>query len=409
MFDRLRIAGHEALRPALARAAGRVRDDRWVLLQQALAATVAWVLASYLVDSHQPFFAPIAAVVALNAPLGERGGNALRLLEGVVVGIICGDLARDILSRAPGTLFLATLAAVVVTRALGGTPLALAQAAAAAILTVAVGDPNVGPERLFDALIGGGVALVFSQVLFTPEPVSLLRRAEGHALTNIADAFEMTARALDEDDQNLANRAIDRLRYVPDGFELARARHASQRVAKRSAAWRSQRDPVVQENENAGQLDLLGASALMLIRHATPAMGDDREVLAPTMHACAAEIRALARDPGDRETRQRAVDELLKGTRDLRADDRVRDADPTSALAATVVMMRDVAVDTMIFAGVDPVEAASAIRRDDAALDVPTPAATPRTPFKDPRKMLKRTEKWVASRAPQVGGDGDRP
>lgn len=409
MFDRLRIAAHEELRPALARAAGRVRDDRWVLLQQAVAATVAWVLASYLVQSHEPFFAPIAAVVALNAPLGERGGNALRLLEGVVVGIICGDFTRDFLGGTSGTLFVATLTAVTVTRALGGTPLALAQAAAAAILTVAVGDPNVGPERLFDALIGGGVALVFSQVLFTPEPVSLLRRAEGNALSNIADAFEMTARALDEDDQNLANRAIDRLRYVRDGFDLARARHASQRVAKRSAAWRSQRDPVVQENENAGQLDLLGASALMLIRHATPAMGDDREVLAPAMHAVAAEIRALARDPGDRETRQRAVDELLTSTRDLRADDRVRDADPTSALAATVAMMRDVAVDTMIFAGVDPVHAASAIRRDDAALDVPTPAATPRTPFKDPRKMLKRTEKWVASRAPQVGGDGDRP
>jgi uncharacterized membrane protein YgaE (UPF0421/DUF939 family) len=410
MFDRLRIAGHEALRPALARAAGRVRDDRWVLLQQAVAATVAWVLASYLVDSHQPFFAPIAAVVALNAPLGERGGNALRLLEGVVVGIICGDLTVDVLGPTSGALFLATLAAVVVTRALGGTPLALAQAAAAAILTVAIGDPDVGPERLLDALIGGGVALVFSQVLFTPEPVSLLRRAEGNALTNIADAFEMTARALDGDDQNLANRAIDRLRYLHDGLvELARARHASQGVARRSAAWRSQRDPVVQENENAGQLDLLGASALMLIRHATPAMGDDHEVLPPTMHAFAAEIRGLARDPGDRETRQRAVDGLLKATRDLRADDRVRDADPTSSLAATVAMVRDAAVDTMIFAGVDPVQAASAIRRDDAALDVPKPAAAPRTPFKHPRKMLKRTENWVASRAPRVGGDGDGP
>lgn len=410
MFDRLRIAGHEALRPAVARAAGRVRDDRWVLLQQAVAATVAWVLASYLAESHQPFFAPIAAVVALNAPLGERGGNALRLLQGVVVGIICGDLTVDILGPSTGALFLATLAAVVVTRALGGTPLALAQAAAAAILTVAVGDPDLGPERLFDALIGGGVALVFSQVLFTPEPVSLLRRAEGHALTNIADAFEMTARALDGDDQNLANRAIDRLRYLRDGLvELARARHASQRVAKRSAAWRSQRDPVVQENENAGQLDLLGASALMLIRHATPAMGDDHEVLPPTMHAFAAEIRGLARDPGDRETRQRAVDGLLKATRDLRADDRVRHADPTSSLAATVAMVRDAAADTMIFAGVDPVQAAEAIRRDDADLDVPKPAATPRTPFQRPQKVWKRTEKWVASRAPRVGGDGDRP
>ena len=48
----------------------------------------AWVIAKHVVDHHEPFFAPIAAVVALNAPLGERGLNAVRLLEGVVVGIV---------------------------------------------------------------------------------------------------------------------------------------------------------------------------------------------------------------------------------------------------------------------------------------------------------------------------------
>jgi hypothetical protein len=36
----------------------------FLLLQQALAAAVAWVLATHVVDHHQPFFAPMAAVVA---------------------------------------------------------------------------------------------------------------------------------------------------------------------------------------------------------------------------------------------------------------------------------------------------------------------------------------------------------
>ena len=72
----LRGAGHEAV--------GRVRSYAWPLAQQAVAATLAWMIAAHVVDHRQPFFAPIAAVIALNAPLGERGGNALRLLEGVV-------------------------------------------------------------------------------------------------------------------------------------------------------------------------------------------------------------------------------------------------------------------------------------------------------------------------------------
>ena len=90
---------------------------------------------------------------------------------------MCGELALAALDETTIALFLATLACIATVRALGGTPLAVAQGAAAAILTVAFGDSEVGPDRLIDTLIGGGVALVFSQVLFTPEPVRLLRRA----------------------------------------------------------------------------------------------------------------------------------------------------------------------------------------------------------------------------------------
>ena len=44
----------------------------------------------------------------------------------------------------------------------------------------------------------------------------------------------------------------------------------------------------------------------------------------------------------------------------------------------------------MVFAGVDADEAAEAIQRDDADLDVPTPAPTPHTPFKRPWHLWKR-------------------
>jgi Fusaric acid resistance protein-like len=383
-----------ALRRAASRAAERVRPDAWRLLQQAVAATVAWVLASYVVDHREPFFAPIAAVVALNAPLGERGGNALRLLEGVVIGIVCGELALAALDETTIALFLATLACIATVRALGGTPLAVAQGAAAAILTVAFGDSEVGPDRLIDTLIGGGVALVFSQVLFTPEPVRLLRRAEAGALADIAGALDLTARAIDEDDRDLADRAIGRLRDLRDQLaELGRTRDASRRVARRSAAWRSQQDPVVQENENAGQLDLLGGSALMVVRTATSTEGGEREIVAPAIRELAAEVRDLARDPGDRGVRQRAADCVLKTAHRLRSDDRVHDAAPGSALSATVVAVRGLALDTMVFAGVDADEAMDAVRRDDADLDVPTPPHAPRIPFKRQLQLRKRTGK----------------
>lgn len=62
-------------------------------MQGTAAATAAWLIATHVIDHHEPFFAPIAAVIALNAPLGERGLNALRLPAGVVVGIAAGEAA----------------------------------------------------------------------------------------------------------------------------------------------------------------------------------------------------------------------------------------------------------------------------------------------------------------------------
>jgi uncharacterized membrane protein YgaE (UPF0421/DUF939 family) len=60
----------------------------------------------------------------------------------------------------------------------------IAQAAAGAILTVAVANGEAGTQRL----VGVGVALLFTQVLFSPEPLALLRRAEAAALADMAEA-----------------------------------------------------------------------------------------------------------------------------------------------------------------------------------------------------------------------------
>ena len=132
-------------------------------------------------------------------------------------------------------IFVATALA----RALGGTRIVVAQAAVSAILTVAVANAEAGVERLSDALIGTGVALVFSQLLFSPEPLGLLRRAEAAALERMAGGLALTARALEQDDDELAEQGIAALRELPDEVaELRRARRASSRVARRTLVWR---------------------------------------------------------------------------------------------------------------------------------------------------------------------------
>jgi Fusaric acid resistance protein-like len=356
----------------------RLPPDTWLVLQGTLAATAAWVIAVHVVGNHEPFFAPIAAFVGLNASRGERGRNAVRLLLGVFVGIVAGEITLTALGGGFGSLALAVFAASVVAQALGGARIVIAQAAAGAILTIAVANGEAGTQRLVDALIGVGVALLFTQVLFSPEPLALLRRAEAAALADMAEAVELTARALESDDEDLAEQAMDHLRSLRDRLsELGRTRAASRRVARRSAVWRSQIAPVVRETEDAGRLDLLGSSCLTLTRTAIATDAASQRRLAPHVRALAEALANLAGEPGDRSTRQEAADRALEVARQLATGETPSEPEAVAAIVA----LRRAASDLMIFAGVEADAADAAVREGTGEFRVPTPPASPQAPF----------------------------
>ena len=365
IIERSRDAGRRSLQ--------RVVEDAWPLLQGAAAATAAWAIAKYVVDHPQPFFAPIAALVALNTSLGERGRKALGLLQGVVVGIAVGELTLLTLGEGYGSLALAVLASTALVRALDGARIALAQAAIGAILVVALGDADTGAARLADALIGAGVALTFSQLLFTPEPVRLLRRAESVALAAMADGLATTAEALRTDDDELAETAVTRLRELRDDLsELARVRRASTRVARHSFTWRSRLRPAVQERENAGHLDLLGSSCVVLARTAASLSTAERARLAPSVRELADALSELAADLGTRSVRQDVADRALAVATRTSADGASIDA----PVAAAVLAVRLVATDLMVFSGIELEAASTAVREGIGSQRVAPPAAT---------------------------------
>ncbi|NLV55562.1 MAG: hypothetical protein GXY13_08120 [Acidimicrobiales bacterium] len=357
------------------------------LLTLTAGATLAWVIASELGGHEEPFFAPIAAVVALSSPLGERGSNAVRLLLGVLIGISAGELTVFALGGGYGRLALATFAAMAVARLLRSPRLVIVQAAAGAILTVAAADGEAGPNRLVDALIGAAVALVFSQILLSPEPVALVRRTAADVLARMADALDLVARSLERGDDDLAEEGLTRLRDVRDTLtELARLRRVSGRVARHSAIWRSRIETVVQENENAGHLDLLGASGVGLARAVVDAGSQACSPLTPLVQRLAGDLRAMAADPGDRATRQAAADSALAVARDLprgvgRGETEAGGATGDVPLAA-VMAVEMVALDLMIVAGVEPAVAAAAVRQGhEGELPVSAPPPTSRHPF----------------------------
>lgn len=347
------------------------------LLHATAAAAVAWVIAVRISDDHAPFFAPIAAVAALNASGGERGVNAVRMLLGVVVGIPVGEVAVAVIGGGPPTLAVAAFVAMTIAVALGAERMVIGQAAAGAILTVAVADGQYGLWRFTDALIGAGVALVISQLLFPVRLVALLRRTESEALAEIAVMLSLTGRML-EREHALTREMINRLGELSRPLaELSSVRESSHRAIRTSTIRWGNLGPILHEDEKVDRLILLGQSCLSLARTTTSMSAAERRDLAPAVREMASALDVLASGLSDHAARQRAVDRAVEAARPFSG--RAPTDDPLTASAHLAVELA--AIDIMLFAGIEAEDAEEVLREEAGGPRVAQPLAVPWLPW----------------------------
>ena len=234
----------------------RVRLELAVLgriAQSAFAAGAAWEIALRVPGSHrQPFFAPIAAVIALGADRGIRGRQAIRMMIGVALGILIGAGLIAVAGSGGWQLVVATAVALVLTTAAGAPAIIRVQAAASSILVVTLHGPGseLAIQRLVDAAIGGVIAIVLARYLFPIDPMSLVRDEARRLRERLADALDEVAKALaagDEKQARTALAAVDDLdgRGLEDALRLAREvarkaprrRHLRRRLEALGRAW----------------------------------------------------------------------------------------------------------------------------------------------------------------------------
>jgi len=286
-------------------------------------------------------------VASLNAARGERGLNAVRVVLGVLLGILVGEAAVAVGGDGYASLGGATLVAMVAALAISGERLVVGHAAIAAILTVALPHPGAGPDLLTDALIGVGIALTLSQLIFPPEPDVLVRRAEAAAVRTLADGLRLTAAALEQGDEALAARARSFLRETPGRLvALTQARRSGSRVARWSPI-RRRRGTAVRDDQ-AARLHLLAGSCLMLTR-AVLELDAPAADLATAIRDLAASLDDAADALGEPAARQRAVESALA----LARRDPGREAGGSSELGVAWAALRTTARDVVAVAGTD--------------------------------------------------------
>jgi hypothetical protein len=113
-----------------------------------------------------------------------RGQRALQMIVGVALGIGIGTAVKAVAGPGSGAVAIgvAVLIALVAALVLGGGfleqgVLFVNQSVSSAVLMITVAGAATGSERLLDALVGGGVALLIAVILFPVAPLPLIQDA----------------------------------------------------------------------------------------------------------------------------------------------------------------------------------------------------------------------------------------
>lgn len=260
------------------------------LVQTAVAAGLSWYLAHDVLQHPQPFFAPIAAAVSLSTSNVLRAQRAIQMMIGVTLGIGVGSLVQGLLG--PGDVPIAVAAVVALGAAvfigggfIGHGMMFANQTVVSAILVLALYRGGVGFERIFDALIGGAVAIVFAVLLFPADPRKVLRNARVGVLGVLHDVLARAAdlaagRRAPPPDWPLA--AVDRVHEQLSGLLEARttARHVVTIAPRR---W-GLREAIEAADHQAVHVALLAGSVLQLARAVAPGVDGGPDRLPQSVH-----------------------------------------------------------------------------------------------------------------------------
>lgn len=354
------------LRHWLSASVQRVRSSSLPILQTAVAASVAWYLATLVLGHEQPFVAAIAAVISLGATAGRTGRRAVEWVFGVALGLAVADLLVLAVGTGPVQIGVVVALAMAVALFLGSGAAFVTEAGVSALLVVTLDPSTAGPapERFLDALVGSGVALVVHS-LFPVDPKLMVERAARPVLEDLRAALAEAATALAAGDPAKAEEALQRARGIDArvaglkealgvGYETARISPSRRRTLKRLASYAAAADQIDLAVRNTR---VLARAAVGLVRDGEPAPGLLSEAVLDLARA-AEGLASYLENPGFEGSEGGANQFALKAAEEATVVLKERNDLETSMLVGQV---RSTAVDLLRASGMDPNAASGAL------------------------------------------------
>lgn len=215
--------------------------DKWGLSLQvvktAIAAGLSWGLAVWLFHSPKPYFAPLAAILCVQATIAEAISRGLQRIFGVMGGIVLAMIFTHVVGLHAWSLALLVLVAMASATRLHLGAQGIPQVAISALLVLAIGSEVKGYAwyRALDTGLGAAVAILVAAAIWPPNLTPDAREALRLLAIGLAEVVDGIQRDLaDGLDPAEANRHLTRARGIDSA--LHRARTALDR-AKMSLRW----------------------------------------------------------------------------------------------------------------------------------------------------------------------------
>ncbi|MBP3088432.1 aromatic acid exporter family protein [Corynebacterium sp. sy017] len=191
----------------------RVRYNLVSILQSALAAGIAFWVATDILGHARPFFAPMAAIIILGLSSGARIKRAIELSIGCSMGVALGDIIIMTIGTGHWQLGLTVFLALLVANFLSNAQLLMNQVAIGTILIATIMPPGSedSVNRVIDALVGCGVGIVV-MALIPHSPLAGGRREVAKVLQISSTVLADVAQGLKTNDGDLIGEAIRQVR-----------------------------------------------------------------------------------------------------------------------------------------------------------------------------------------------------
>jgi hypothetical protein len=188
---------HRALGRAV-RSPGRERDDLLQVAKSATAAVLAWQVARLVLDSSQPFLAPLAALITVHATVYQSVRGAAQHVVAVLAGVLLAFFAARSLGVEWYSLGLVLVAALLVARwdRLGDSGLQVPTTALLA-MTIAGGVRDTALEaRVVETLVGAVIGAAVNLLVLPPVHLRNGREAVASTASGVARLLRSVADGL---------------------------------------------------------------------------------------------------------------------------------------------------------------------------------------------------------------------